>query len=63
MDFSHAYNRNLFPGTRRLLASFSKKKKKKKKKVSTVDPTPYVCVQAALKFRELMCGGEAKIRE
>ncbi|KAH8744948.1 aminotransferase family protein-like protein [Hyaloscypha finlandica] len=33
------------------------------KKVSTIDPTPYVCVQEALKFRELVCGGEAKIRE
>lgn len=33
------------------------------KKVSTVDPTPYVCVQEALKFRKLTCGGEAKIRE
>jgi hypothetical protein len=32
------------------------------KKVSTIDPTPYVCVQEALKFRELTCGGERKIR-
>ncbi|OBT52758.1 hypothetical protein VE04_07506 [Pseudogymnoascus sp. 24MN13] len=33
------------------------------KKVSTVDPTPYVCVEEALKFRELTCGGEAAVRE
>ncbi|KFY88094.1 hypothetical protein V500_06556 [Pseudogymnoascus sp. VKM F-4518 (FW-2643)] len=33
------------------------------KKVSTVDPKPYVCVEEALKFRELTCGGEAAIRE
>jgi hercynylcysteine S-oxide lyase len=33
------------------------------KKVSTVDPTPYICVQEALKFRELICGSEAKIRD
>lgn len=33
------------------------------KKVSTVDPTPYVCVEEALKFRELACGGEVTIRE
>lgn len=33
------------------------------KKVSTIDPTPYVCVQEALKFRELICGGEARVRE
>jgi selenocysteine lyase/cysteine desulfurase len=32
------------------------------KKVSTIDPTPYVCVEEALKFRQLTCGGEAKIR-
>jgi hypothetical protein len=33
------------------------------KKVSTVDPTPYVCIQEALKFRSLTCGGEARIRQ
>lgn len=33
------------------------------KKVSTVDPTPYVCIEEALKFRELTCGGEANIRK
>ena len=33
------------------------------KKMSTVDPTPYICVQEALKFRELTCGSEAKIRD
>jgi hypothetical protein len=33
------------------------------KKVSTVDPTPYVCVPEALKFREGQCGGEERIRD
>lgn len=32
-------------------------------KVATNDTTPYVCVPPALKFRQDVCGGEAKIRE
>lgn len=31
-------------------------------KVSTIGNTQYICVLAALKFREEVCGGEAKIR-
>ncbi|KAK3934347.1 pyridoxal phosphate-dependent transferase [Diplogelasinospora grovesii] len=32
-------------------------------KVSTTDTTPYVCVPAALKFRQEVCGGEENIRQ
>jgi hercynylcysteine S-oxide lyase len=31
--------------------------------VATVDYTPYICLPAALEFREEICGGEEKIRE
>lgn len=31
-------------------------------KVSTTDNTPYMCVPVALKFRDEVCGGEARIR-
>jgi len=31
--------------------------------VGTVDPAPYLCVPAALKWRREVCGGEEKIRE
>ncbi|KAL5347925.1 hypothetical protein ACLOAV_007336 [Pseudogymnoascus australis] len=33
------------------------------KRVATIDPTSYVCIEEALKFRELVCGGEAAVRE
>ncbi|KAK3394957.1 aminotransferase family protein-like protein [Podospora didyma] len=32
-------------------------------KVSTTDNTPYCCTPLALKFRSVVCGGEAKIRK
>jgi hercynylcysteine S-oxide lyase len=32
-------------------------------RVGTIDPTPYLCIPAALEFRERGCGGEPKIRE
>ncbi|KAG8159103.1 hypothetical protein KVR01_010764 [Diaporthe batatas] len=32
-------------------------------KVSTTDTTPFVCVPVALKWRQEVCGGEARIRE
>ncbi|KAM0143949.1 hypothetical protein ACHAP3_001216 [Botrytis cinerea] len=31
-------------------------------KVSTIDPTPYICIPEALKFRQVVCGGEENIR-
>src|SRR5436190_985062 len=31
--------------------------------VSTIDITPYLCVPAALEFRERVCGGEERIRK
>ncbi|EMD61271.1 hypothetical protein GGP41_010156 [Bipolaris sorokiniana] len=31
--------------------------------VATMDYTPYLCIPAALEFRNQVCGGEAKIRE
>ena len=30
--------------------------------VATADNSPYLCIQAALKFREVVCGGEEKIQ-
>ncbi|KAF7874479.1 uncharacterized protein EAF02_008456 [Botrytis sinoallii] len=31
-------------------------------KVSTIDPTPYICIPEALRFRQGVCGGEEKVR-
>ncbi|KAI1777102.1 PLP-dependent transferase [Hypoxylon cercidicola] len=31
-------------------------------KVSTIDTTPYICVTAALRFRNQICGGEERVR-
>lgn len=31
-------------------------------KVSTIDPTPYICIPEALRFRQVVCGGEENIR-
>ncbi|TGO18651.1 hypothetical protein BTUL_0008g00320 [Botrytis tulipae] len=31
-------------------------------KVSAIDPTPYICIPEALRFRQVVCGGEEKIR-
>lgn len=32
-------------------------------KVSTTDTTPFICIPAALKWRQEVCGGEERIRE
>lgn len=31
--------------------------------MATIDPTPYLCIPEALRFRQLVCGGEESIRQ
>lgn len=31
--------------------------------VATIDPTPYLCIPEALRFRQVVCGGEERIRK
>lgn len=31
--------------------------------VATIDPTPYLCIPEALRFRQVVCGGEERIRQ